>query len=273
MRFKNKYKSCLWSKTDIWGDLLCKKETFLRPKWDTIMGILGSQKRRRRPLAKKRVQGKLKVSRGPHPLCHDYRFLKPRSRANQIFKYNRWGYRNTLALLICIRRFYGDLNHKRFKNFCLLQTQFKNPSQQLLKSLESRLDITLYRLGFFHSIFYSRQAIIHNKVLVNGEKISTGGFLLQKGDLVEFCPSQRPAIRARLIARYKRFRSYHVRLERWRLSYRFKYELHLQPTPKWIQTDYSNLSFMLSSDVCVPVLYPFRADIDEAIWAAKYGYL
>ncbi|CAM9416557.1 unnamed protein product, partial [Laminaria digitata] len=34
-----------------------------------------------------------------------------------------------------------------------------------------------------------------------------GGFILQKGEYVEFCPSQRSAIRARLVARYKRFRS------------------------------------------------------------------
>ncbi|CAN0437812.1 unnamed protein product, partial [Phaeothamnion confervicola] len=79
--------------------------------------------------------------------------------------------------------------------------------------------------------------------------------------------------KARLVGRYKRFRSAEVRLYRWRLSHRYKLELHLQPTPKWIQTDYSNLSFILSSDVCVPVIYPFRANIDEALWASKYGYL
>nr|QWK44903.1 ribosomal protein S4 [Pseudochorda nagaii] len=265
MRFKHRYKSCLWSRTDIWGDLLGKEKTFLRPKWDTIMGILGSQKRRHRPL--------VNINRYRYPLCHDYKFLKPRARANQIFKYNRRGYRNTLSLLFCLRRFYGDLSHKSFKKFCRSMFALKDPSQKLLGALEGRLDITLYRLGFFHSIFYSRQAILHHKVLVNGEKIGYGGFILQKGDYVEFCPLQRPAIRARLLARYKHFRSAEVRLERWRLSPRFKYELHLQPTPKWIHTDYSNLSFILSSEVCVPIMFPFRADVDEALWASKYGYL
>ena len=273
MRFKHRYKSCLWSKTDIWGDLLSKEETFLRPKWDTIMGVLGSQKRPRRPLAKDSTQNKQMGRRPPHPLCHDYKFLKTRSRANQTFKYNRWGYRNTLSILFCLRRFYGDLNHAAFKKICKPWFKSKTPSQKLLGGLEGRLDIVLYRLGFFHSIYYSRQAILHNKVLVNGTKIGYGGFVLQKGDYVEFCPTQRPAIRARLLARYKHFRSFRVRMERWRLSQRFKFELHLQPTPKWIQTDYSNLSFILSSNVSVPVIYPFRADIDEALWVAKYGYL
>ena len=31
MRFKPKYKSCLWSRTDIWRDLLCKEKTILPP--------------------------------------------------------------------------------------------------------------------------------------------------------------------------------------------------------------------------------------------------
>lgn len=265
MRFKHKYKSCLWSRTNIWGDLLAKEKTFLRPKWDSIIAILRSQKRRHRPL--------VNIKRYRHPICHDYRFLKPRTRANQVFKYNRIGYRNTLSLLLCIRRFYGDLSHKSFKNFCRPAFKSKDPSQYLLSSLEGRLDMCLYRLGFFHSIYYSRQAILHNKVLVNGEKIGHGGFILQKGDYVEFCPTQRSAIKARLVARYKRFRSAHVRLGRWRLSHRHKLELHLQPTPKWIQTDYSNLSFILSSEVSAPVIYPFRANLDEALWASKYGYL
>ena len=80
MRFKHRYKSCLWSRTDIWGDLLSKEKTFLRPKWDGIIGVLSSQKRLHRPLTN--------INRYRYPLCHDYNFLKPRVRPNQIFKYN-----------------------------------------------------------------------------------------------------------------------------------------------------------------------------------------
>nr|YP_009327101.1 ribosomal protein S4 [Pleurocladia lacustris]ANS57813.1 ribosomal protein S4 [Pleurocladia lacustris]ANS57855.1 ribosomal protein S4 [Pleurocladia lacustris] len=265
MRFKKRYKSCLWSRTNIWGNLLSKEKTFLRPKWDTIISILRSQRRRHRPLGKPK--------RYRHPICHDYKYLSPRLRSNQVFKYNRRGYRNTLSLLFCIRRFYGDLSHKSFKKFCRPFFKFKDPSLKLLGALEGRLDMCLYRLGFFHSIYYSGQAILHNKVLVNGKKIGYGGFVLQKGDYVEFCPTQREAIRARLVARYKRFRSKRARRDRKRLSHGHKLMLHLPPTPKYIQTDYSNLSFIVSSEVYVPVVFPFRANIDEAVWASKYGYL
>lgn len=263
MRFKKRYKSCLWTRTNIWGDLLAKEKTFLRPKWDSMMAILRSQKRRRRY--------KGKINRYFYRICHNYKYLQPRTRANQVFKYNRIGYRNTLALLICLRRFYGDLGHKAFKKFCRPSFNLKNPSQDLLSSLEGRLDICLYRLKFFHSIYYSRQAILHNKVLVNGKKIGYSGFILKKGDLVEFCPNHRAAIRARLSSRYKRSRSPSFRFSR--LSNRSKLKYQAYPTAKWIQTDYSNLSFILSSDVCAPGIFPFRANIDEALWASKYGFL
>lgn len=273
MRFKSKYKSCLWSRTDIWGDLLGKEKTFLRPKWDSIMAVLGGRKRRRRPLSKLRVRDKQNTKRPPYPLCHDYKFMETHTRPNKIFKYNRWGYRNTLSLISCMRRFYGDLSHQKFKNICKLVFNSRLSTQRLLGNLERRLDVILYRLGFFHSIFYSRQAILHNKVIVNGKSIGSGNFMLQKGDFVEFCPSLRFSMQIRLLNRYKYFRSFRMRMERWRLSQRFKLELHLQPTPRWIQTDYSNLSFVVSSDIKIPVMYPFRANIDEALWASKYGYL
>ncbi|CAN0266236.1 unnamed protein product [Ectocarpus sp. 4 AP-2014] len=265
MRFKHKYKSCLWSKTNIWGDLLSKENSFLKPKWDSMIAILRSQKRRHRPF--------LNVNRYRYRVCRDYRFLQPRSRPNKVFKYNRTGYRNTLSVLFCLRRFYGDLSHKAFKSFCKPSIKSKNPSQHLLSSLEGRLDILLYRIGFFHSVYYSRQAILHNKILVNGKKIGNGGFILKKGDYVEFCPTQRSAIKTRLVSRYKRFKYFKVHSLRWRLSQRYKLQLHLQPTPKWVQTDYSNLSFMLSSDVCPPFMFPFRINVDEAIWVSKHGYL
>ena len=271
MRFKPKYKSCLWARTDIWGDLLCKEKTFLRPKWDLIMGILGGRKRRRRPLSK-RGKDSQNSKHTPYPLCHNYSLMQPYSRPNQTFKHNRWGYRNTLSILLCLRRFYGDLGHNSFKRFCVLLFKSKAPTQKLIGLLERRLDVTLYRLGFFHSIFYSRQAVQHSKVLVNGEYIKNGNFLLQKGDFVEFCPTQRASIQARLLFRYKSFRSFRMRLERWRLSHRFKFELHLHPTPSWIQTDYPNLSFVLVSDVQIPVIYPFRANIDEALLFYRYEY-
>ena len=147
MRFKPRYKSCFWTKTDIWGNLL-KKKGFFKPKWERLLGSLISKKRRRY-----------------QKLCKNYSLLKPSSRPNQPYKYPRWNFRNSLSNRLYLRRFYGDLSCSAF-NKIIHRTKNVNNFVQVL---ESRLDITLYRLGFFSSIFESRQAILHGKVLINDQ--------------------------------------------------------------------------------------------------------
>ena len=31
----------------------------------------------------------------------------------KLSKYNKWGYRNTLLIIFCIHRFFGDLGHRK----------------------------------------------------------------------------------------------------------------------------------------------------------------
>nr|YP_011008390.1 ribosomal protein S4 [Syringoderma abyssicola]WBP70361.1 ribosomal protein S4 [Syringoderma abyssicola] len=200
------------------------------------MGILGSRKWRRY-----------------QRLCKDYSLIKPPTRPNQPYKYPRWAFRHSLGNRVCIRRFYGDLGHKGFRKVCRVKS-----SKNLVQVLESRLDINLYRLGFFSSIFFSRQAILHGKVLVNSKKITHSHFLLEPGDVVEFCPSFRPLIRSQLMVSRKE-RDYQNRLK-------------VKPTPGWIHTDYSSLSFIMYERVNLAIFYPFRANLDEVIWFSKYGY-
>lgn len=237
MKFKSVYKSCFWSKTDIWGSLLQKKNSFLRVKWDRIMGILGSRKRRRY-----------------QKLCKNYFFLKPISRPNQPYKFPRWYFRNSLANNICIRRFYGDLRFKNLKSMC-------NKARKVnvfITKLEKRLDITLFRLGFFSSIFESKQAVLHGKVLVNGIKTTFDHYTLKPGDIVEFCPKFRSLLKSRMIVRRK--------------NINYSDRLKLKPTPSWIQTDYSSLSFILICEINSSVFYPFRVDFDEVLNSSKYRY-
>lgn len=237
MKFKSTYKSCFWSKTDIWGCLLQKKKSFMRAKWDRLLGILGSRKRRRY-----------------QKLCKNYNFLKPTSRPNQPYKFPKWYFRNSLSNSVCIRRFYGDLRLKILKSLCY-RTKTVNV---LMSRLESRLDINLFRLGFFSSIFESKQAVLHGKVLVNGGKITFDHYILKSGDIIEFCPKFRAELKSRMISRRKN-KNYSDRLK-------------LKPTPSWIHTDYSNLSFILLCENNTSLFYPFRVDFDEVLNSSKYRY-
>jgi len=234
MRFKPRYKICFWTKTDIWGTLL--KKSFCKVKWNRLIGSLISRKKRRY-----------------QKLCKNYNLLRPASRPNQPYKYPRWNFRNSLSNKILVRQFYGDLNYKSLKRLCRLKT-----IQNLIKCLESRLDINLYRLGFFSSIFESRQAILHGKVLVNGKRMTFDHFLLKSGDIVEFESCYKVCLYNQILLRRKN-RDYVDRLK-------------LEPTPDWIQTDYSNLSFIFVADVNLAIFYPFRIDFDEILGSFKYAY-
>lgn len=236
MRFKTRYKSCLWSRTDIWGDLTRRKNTFLKVKWDRMIGVLGGKKRRRY-----------------QQLCKNYRLVRPEMRPNQPYKFPRWGHRNSLSNRVCLRRFYGDLSQHSLDKIAQIRTV-----QQFVQALEMRLDINLYRLGFFSSIFESRQAILHRKVLINASVVTSSGYLLQSGDLVEFCPNFRDSVRSKFLG------------TRQRASYFQK--VRVKPTPYWIHTDYTSLSFIVGGTANLCVFYPFRVELDDILFSLKYSY-
>jgi small subunit ribosomal protein S4 len=83
------------------------------------------------------------------------------------------------------RRYYG-----------LLETQFRNlfekaakqkgiTGENLLSSLERRLDNVVYRIGFGTSRSQARQIVRHGHISVNGRKVTIPSFTVKVGDLVE----------------------------------------------------------------------------------------
>lgn len=78
----------------------------------------------------------------------------------------------------------------------LLEKQFRNLFEKaqrrsgvtgvvFLQLLESRLDNTVYRMGFAPSRRASRQLVSHKHVLVNGRPVNIPSYLLRPGDSVE----------------------------------------------------------------------------------------
>lgn len=79
------------------------------------------------------------------------------------------------------------------RTYGLLETQFRNyfekansqkgvTGSNLVALLESRLDNTVYRLGFASSRKAARQLILHRHVLVNNRIVNIPSFLLSGGD-------------------------------------------------------------------------------------------
>ena len=60
--------------------------------------------------------------------------------------------------------------------------------------MESRLDNTVYRLGFSPSRAKAKQLVSHGHVLVNGKRVNIGSYEVSVGDTVEVVESMKKNI-------------------------------------------------------------------------------
>jgi len=88
---------------------------------------------------------------------------------------------------------------KAKRTYGLLETQFENyferargkagnTGEWLFRFLESRLDNTVYRLGFAASRRSARQIVGHGHILVNGKKVNIPSFQVKVGDVITLSP-------------------------------------------------------------------------------------
>lgn len=84
--------------------------------------------------------------------------------------------------------FYGKLKRNYLKKRILIALKVKPTTDyrhRLLKLLESRLDIVLYRANFSLTIASARQYILHGYIFVNGISVKTKSYMLKENDLIE----------------------------------------------------------------------------------------
>ncbi len=83
-----------------------------------------------------------------------------------------------------VRRIYGILE-KQFRNYFAKADQLTGVTgENLLRLLESRLDNTIYRLGFAQSRKQARQLVRHRHFTVNGRLVDIPSYLLRPGDII-----------------------------------------------------------------------------------------
>jgi small subunit ribosomal protein S4 len=83
-----------------------------------------------------------------------------------------------------VRRIYGILE-KQFHNYYQRADRLKGVTgENLLRLLESRLDNTVYRLGFAQSRIQARQLVKHRHFMVNNRLVDIPSFLLRPGDVI-----------------------------------------------------------------------------------------
>lgn len=84
-----------------------------------------------------------------------------------------------------IKYLYGVLE-KQFRNYFKKSAAKKGATgHNLLIMLESRLDNTLYRLGFAPTRRGARQLVVHKHIMVNNRTVNIPSYGLKEGDVIE----------------------------------------------------------------------------------------
>ena len=86
---------------------------------------------------------------------------------------------------------YGLLE-KQFRNLYEAATQQDGVTgENLLQALESRLDNTVFRLGFAKTRRQARQLVSHKHITVNGQTVNIPSFVIRPGDVISLRPKSR----------------------------------------------------------------------------------
>jgi small subunit ribosomal protein S4 len=84
-----------------------------------------------------------------------------------------------------LRRMYGILE-RQFRNYYKKAAQMKGSTgENLLKILETRLDNTVYRMGFAATRAEARQLVSHRAILVNKKIVDVPSYQVTAGDTIE----------------------------------------------------------------------------------------
>jgi len=81
---------------------------------------------------------------------------------------------------------YYNVKEKIMKNYVKSVLNSSEPfSHALIKRLELRIDNIVYRLGFASSIYQARQMVVHQHILLNGNKVKSPSHIVDVGDEIK----------------------------------------------------------------------------------------
>lgn len=96
--------------------------------------------------------------------------------------FRRSNYKNQLREKQKVKRFYG-VGERQFRNFFAKANQRKGiTGENLLRTLELRLDNVLYRMNFTFSRTHAKQLIRHGLITVNGRRVTIPSCVLRIND-------------------------------------------------------------------------------------------
>ena len=93
------------------------------------------------------------------------------------------------------RRYYGVLESQFHKYYEMAVSRKGVTGENLLSILESRLDNTVYRLGFAKTRREARQLTTHGHFTVNGQRVDIPSYLVKVGDVIEVREKSRASVK------------------------------------------------------------------------------
>ena len=89
------------------------------------------------------------------------------------------------------KRLYGIME-RQFRNYFKKAASMSgNTGEHLARLLETRLDNTVYRLGFAKTRPQARQMVSHAMFYVNGVKVNIPSYQVKVGDIIEVRPNKK----------------------------------------------------------------------------------
>ncbi len=131
------------------------------------------------------------------------------------------------------KRFYG-IQEKQFRNYFREADRAKGVTgENLLITLERRLDNVVYRMGMAESRKEARQLVLHGHFRLNGKKVTIPSIIIKAGDVITLREESRSSVKIKELID----------------------ALDTRIAPKWLDVDKTNVK------ATVTVL-PTREDVD-----------
>ncbi len=97
------------------------------------------------------------------------------------------------------RRYYGVLESQFRHYYELAEKREGKTGEALLAILESRLDNTVYRLGWASSHAEARQLVNHGHFTVNGKKVDIPSYLTKPGEVIAIAENSRQSVKFKTV--------------------------------------------------------------------------
>lgn len=126
-----------------------------------------------------------RLGNGVYEKCQTQKFALSEARVKKSFgrRRNLSDFGRQLLEKQKVRYAYG-ITEKQLRKYVAAALGAKEPAAELFKGLETRLDNTVYRLGFAPTRRAARQMVSHGHIQVNSKKMTVPSHVVKKGDAI-----------------------------------------------------------------------------------------